>query len=66
MKQNTSKRVYEAPAMLNSSRFERRGILASCCLTSGDDCKDANIDAEEGLCVGGTGDGQPRAQAQSS
>ena len=64
MKQNTSKRAYEAPAMLNSSRFERRGILASCCLTAGPDCSTAVL--EEGVCDGGTGDGQERAQAQSS
>jgi hypothetical protein len=29
------KKLYVAPAILSGSKFERRGILAGCCLTDG-------------------------------
>ena len=68
-----SKRVYKAPAMLNASRFERRGILAACCLTS-ETCAAASmveieVGSDQGICEGGTKSGQnigASGSAQSS
>ena len=33
-----SKREYSKPALSSSSKFERRGLLASCCQTEGQSC----------------------------
>lgn len=46
--ENKAKRFYEPPSIGNISKFERRGILASCCLAA-----PCGTDAQGGCTPGG-------------